>query len=257
MDYRSVAITGASSGIGAALARAVAREGRAIALIGRDAARLQAVAEACRASGAECMVGLMDVRESDRLGSFLRTFDEQHPVDLLVANAGVLGGRPADQPVETAETARDVLEINLMASVATVHALLPALRRRRRGDVLMVSSLAGFAPLPDAPAYSASKAGMLFYGLALRDALAGDGVRVAVACPGFVTTGMSNVHIGQRPGSISADLAADLILRGLRRGDAVIGFPAGLSWLSRLTLLAPEWVRRRSMKPMRFHVAGS
>jgi short-subunit dehydrogenase len=256
MNYRSIAITGASNGIGAALARQLAAEGRVMALIGRDASRLEAVAQSCRTKGAECTTAQLDIREDRKLSDVLQAFDEAHPVELLVASAGILGGRPADQPVETADTARCVLETNLLATVDTVHALLPAMRRRRQGDMVLVSSLAAFVPLTDAPAYSASKAGLLSYGLALRDAVADEGIRVVVACPGFVATAMAKVHIGRRPGEISADEAASTILAGLRRNRAIVGFPAWPFWLCRLSLLVPERIRRRGMQGTRFHVAG-
>lgn len=254
MDYRSLAITGASSGIGAALACRLAAAGRTLALVGRNRVRLDEVADACRARGATCEAASLDVRDRPALQRFLRDFDERHPVDLLIANAGVLGGRPADDCVETADDARLVIEINLLGAVDTVHALLPALRRRRHGRIALISSLAGFVPLPDAPAYSASKAGLLSFGLALRDAVEADGVAVVVACPGFVDTAMSEVHIGHRPGAISADAAAAIVLEGLARNRPVIGFPRMPYWLSRLSLLAPEFVRRRGMRATRFHV---
>src|SRR4051794_40239853 len=123
MNYRSIAITGASGGIGAALARQLAASGRAMALFGRDAARLDAVVHACRTKGADCMTSLLDVRNGQELRGALQAFDERHPVDLLVANAGMLGGRSLGQPVETADTARRVLETNLLAAVETIHAL--------------------------------------------------------------------------------------------------------------------------------------
>lgn len=256
MNYRSVVITGASNGIGAALARQLAAKGRVIELIGRNGARLESVAQQCRACGAECAPHQLDIGNRTALREMLQAFDEARPVDLLVANAGVLGGRPIDDAVETPQTARHVLETNLLATIETVHALLPAMRRRRQGDIVMVSSLAAFVPLADAPAYSASKAGLLSYGLALRDAVAPEGLRVVVACPGFVATAMAKVHIGPRPGEISAEDAARCILHGLRRNRAVIGFPARPFWLSRLSLLVPERVRRAGMHGTRFHVAG-
>jgi short-subunit dehydrogenase len=117
-----------------------------------------------------------------------------------------------------------------------------------------VASLASLVPLPDAPAYSASKAGLLSYGLALRDAVAAEGIRVVVACPGFVATSMSNQHLGPRPGEISAEQAAHHILDGLQRNKPMIGFPFIPFWLSRLSLLVPETIRRRGVKDTRFSV---
>lgn len=254
MDFRTIVITGASSGIGAALARSLAAPGRTLALLGRNAERLESVAAACRAKGAACRIASLDVSDTDRLSIFLEEVGREAPIDLLIANAGILEGRSADQAVEDGKVARRVLETNLLAAVDIVHLVLPAMRRERRGQIVLVASLASLVPLPDAPAYSASKAGLLSYGLALRDAVAAEGIRVVVACPGFVATAMADKHLGPRPGEISADDAAERILAGLRRNRGMIGFPFLPFWLSRLSLLVPEAIRRRSMRSTRFHV---
>ena len=254
MDPKSIAITGASNGIGAALARALAGPGRQLALIGRDAARLGAVAAACRAKGAQRLTASIDVRNGERLSAFLGEVDSQTPIDLLIVNAGILDGRHVDQTVETGQAARRVLEVNLLSAIDTLHSVLPGMQRRRRGSIVLVGSLASLIPLPDAPAYSASKAGLMSYGLALREAVAREGIRVVVACPGFVSTGMTDIHLGPRPGEISADAAAAFILSGLRENRPLIGFPSVPFWFSRLSIVLPEWLRRRMTQDTRFHV---
>ena len=251
---RSIVITGASSGIGAALALRLAAAGTHIALLGRDVARLATVADACRRQGAVCRTAAIDVRDAPAISAFLQQVDGQQPVDLLIANAGILDGRHADQVVEEAAVARQVIETNLLATIDVVHLLLPGMRQRRNGTIALVASLASLVPLPDAPAYSASKAALLSYGIALRDAVAAESVRVVVACPGFVATAMAGKHLGPRPGEVTAEQAADVILRGIRANRAIIGFPFVPFWLSRLSLLAPEWLRRRGMRGTRFHV---
>jgi short-subunit dehydrogenase len=254
MDHNSIVITGASSGIGAALARQLAMPGRRLGLVGRHLGRLDAVAADCAAKGAACRAVSLDVRESGRVAGFVEAFEQWHPIDLLVSNAGILDGRHDGEVVEDRETARRVLEVNLLAAIDTVHLVLPYMRRRRRGDIVLVASLAALVPLADAPAYSASKAGLLSYGLALREAVAAEGIRVGVACPGYVATAMGAIHLGPRPGEISAEAAAALILSGLRRNRSLNGFPFVPFWLSRLSLLVPEFVRRVGTRGSRFHV---
>jgi short-subunit dehydrogenase len=256
VDHKAIVITGASSGIGATLARRLSGPGRVLGLIGRNQQRLETVAAECTAAGASCRSASIDIRDSPRLRGFLDDFDRDHPIDLLVANAGILDGRHGDQVAESGETARRVLEINLLAAVDTVHAVLPAMCRRRSGGIIIVSSLAAFVPLADAPAYSASKAALVSYAVALRDAVEGEGVKVMAACPGFVATPMADIHLGPRPGEISADEAATHILEGFRRDKALVGFPSVPFWLSRLSLLVPEFVRRRGARSTRFHVAS-
>ncbi|MGQ3302522.1 SDR family NAD(P)-dependent oxidoreductase [Reyranella sp.] len=254
MEFKTIVITGASSGIGAALARALAAPGRTLALLGRNTERLEAVAGACRAKCATCSTATLDLSDAARLATVLEEVERVSSIDLVIANAGILAGRSADDAVETAGVARQVLETNLLATVDLIHLVLPAMRRKGRGSIVFVASLASLVPLPDAPAYSASKAGLLSYGLALRDAVAAEGIRVVVACPGFVATAMAGRHLGPRPGEISADDAAKRILTGLQHNKAVIGFPLVPYWLSRLSQLVPEAIRRRGMRNTRFHV---
>lgn len=250
----SIAITGASSGIGAALARHYAGPGVRLGLIGRNADRLAGVAAAAAARGAEVRTGVLDVRDGPGLTAFLKDLDAEHPVDLLIAAAGVLdGSRKAGEP-ETAAIARAVIETNLLGALDTVHALLPGFLARRHGQVGLIASLAAYSPLPDAPAYGASKAALLSYGLALRASLAGSGVTVSVACPGYVTTRMTAQHLGHRPGEMDAHEAARRIALGLASGQETIVFPAGLGLVSRLSALAPERVRRWGMAGLRFQV---
>ncbi len=249
-------ITGVSSGIGAALAVHYARPGVTLGITGRDAARLGTVASQLGDAGAAVSQGVFDVRDRPAVAAFLGGFEAAHPIDLLVANAGVLEGRQADGTLEDGEAARRVVEINLLGAIDTVHAVLPGMTRRGRGHIVLVSSLAGISPVADAPAYSASKAGLLGYGRALRAALQPAGVRVSVVCPGYVASAMTDSHIGKQPGKISAPAAARLIASGVARNRAVIGFPRMLFGLALITPFVPEAINRMATRDLRFHVAG-
>jgi len=247
-------ITGGSSGIGAALAKFYAGPGVTLGVVGRDAARLDAVGLALRAAGAQVRQGLFDLRDRPALATFLADFDFRHPIDLLIVNAGVLDGRRADGALEDADAARRVIDINLLAAIDTVHAVLPHMAGRGRGHIVLVSSLAGLSPVADAPAYSASKAGLLAYGKALRAALVETGVRVSVVCPGYVASAMTDSHIGKQPSKISAASAARLIAAGIARNRQVIGFPRMLYILAMITPFVPEAINRLATRSIRFHV---
>ncbi len=147
-----------------------------------------------------------------------------------------------------------MIEINLLGATDTLHAVLPAMRRRQKGHIVLVSSLAGISPVADAPAYSASKAGILSYGRALREALIAENVRISVVCPGYVGSAMTETHIGSQPHKITADAAARLIGAGIERNKAVIGFPLHLYWLSLISPLFPAAITRMATKDIRFHV---
>lgn len=236
-----VFVTGASSGIGAALARRYAGPDVRLTLTGRNRDRLEAVASACRARGSETAVGICDVRDAEAMRAFIEEIDGRSPIAMLIANAGVGGEQVIAGPSgEKAEIARMIFEINVVGVVNTIVPLLPRLVAREKGHIVIMSSLAAFVALPDAPAYSASKAAVRVYGKALAHLLAPRNVRVSVVCPGFVDTPMSASLPGPRPLLWSAERAADAIAAGLARGKNEICFPWALSMLARTSAYLPQ-----------------
>lgn len=245
---RTIVISGASSGIGAALARALAaRPGTHLALLGRDAARLEATAAACRRAGAGTTLAVLDMRDREPLARWLAAFDAERPVACVIANAGIAASSlPGGHPEQAAHV-YEVLDVNLWGALNLVLPLVPAMRARRRGQIVLMSSLAAFAPLAGAEAYSASKAALLAFGHGLRQQLAPDQVGVSVVCPGFVTSPMSQRFAGWKPMEIGAEAAALRILRGLDRNARTIAFPWPLALAARLGALLPEAVAARAM----------
>lgn len=253
---RNAVVTGASSGIGRAVAVELARSGWKVGIVGRDAARLDESAQLCAAavkSQSDCatQVGAFDIRDGESFRAFL---DEFGAVDLYVSNHGMLDGRRSGLVVETAEIAHEVLETNLVSSIERLHDVLKGMRARGRGQIVLVTSLAGLAPIADAPAYSASKAGLIAYGVALREALHDEGIGVSTVCPGYVATPMGDQHIGKRPFEISAQRAAKLIVKAGLANRRLVGFPSPLAPMARLSLLMPEAVNRFVAGSMRFTV---
>lgn len=247
-----VLVTGASSGIGAALARRYAGPGVRLTLVGRHRERLEAVALACKTRGAETAVCVCDVRDAEAMRALLAEVDEQLPIVMVIANAGVGGKQVIAGPSgETAEIARTIFEINVVGVVNTIAPLLPRLVARGKGHVVIMSSLAAFVALPEAPAYSASKAAVRLYGEALRGLLEPRNVHVSVVCPGFVDTPMSASLSGPRPLLWSPDRAADAIVAGLARGKHEICFPWALSMLAKISAHLPPTIVRRLRRTIR------
>ena len=222
-DPRSVLITGASSGIGAALAEAYAAPGIALALGGRDGERLDAVAARCRAKGAQTTTEQADVTDASTMATWVREADRRAPLDLVIANAGISAGTGGGG--ESDAQARRIFAVNVDGLMNTVLPAIPPLRVRRRGQIALMSSVAAFLGFPGAPAYCASKACVRTYGEALRALLGKDGVEVTVICPGFVRTPMSAMNPFPMPFLMDAGPAAALIKRGLAQGRARIAFP--------------------------------
>jgi len=237
----NIIITGASGGVGAALAKAYAAPGVTLGLCGRDSVRLEQLAEACRKSGAGVNCILADVADKERMNSVLNDFDKQHPVDLVIANAGVSAGT-GGMVGETEEQARRLFAVNLEGVLNTIYPLMPHMRRRGRGQIAIMSSLAGLRGMPGAPAYSASKGAVRLFGEALRTELSRDGIAVSVICPGFIKTPMTAVNPFPMPFLMEADSAAARIKRDLDRKKARIAFPWPLyAFLWILGLFPQDW----------------
>src|SRR5438445_7125707 len=153
-SFKSIVVTGASSGIGAALAVDYAAPGVALALSGRDAGRLQAVADACRAKGATVDAGQVDVVDREGLATWLTKFDDAHQVDLVIANAGVSIDKD-NSSLDEFTIVRKTFAINVDGVFNTIEPLVGRMMERRRGQMAVVSSLAGFIGLPYSASYNA------------------------------------------------------------------------------------------------------
>jgi len=188
-DPRAVLITGATSGIGRALAREYARPGVTLSLCGRDAGRLADVAGTCRGAGAAVDSRILDVTDAAAVRAWIEAADAEAPLDLVIANAGISGGSAGGG--EDADAARRIFAVNVAGVMNTVLPAIAPMQERGSGQIALMSSLASFRGLPGAPAYSASKAAVRTWGEALRGALAGDGIEVSVICPGFIETPMT------------------------------------------------------------------
>lgn len=240
-DPRHVLITGASSGLGSALARAYAQPGVLLSLGGRNAERLETVATACRTAGAEVVATPLDLADCAALHRWLAGADECQPLDLVIANAGVSAGTGRDG-LESAEQTRHILATNIDGVVETVLPAIERMRARRHGQLALMASLAGYRGFPGAPAYCASKAFVKVWGEALRGHLKADGIGVSTICPGYVATPMTAVNAFPMPFLMSAERAARIIRRGLARDRARIAFPwptAFGAWLA--GTLPPAW----------------
>ncbi len=256
-EPQAVYITGASLGLGAALAEAYAAPGVFLALCARNPAPLDEVARRCRNHGADVLAMAADVADPASLAAWAEAAMARRPPDLVIANAGIFAGTRRDGRLESVEEARAQIRVNLEGAINTVSALLPTMVQEGRGRIVLIASLAAMHPLADAPAYSASKAGLAAYGLALDEALNGRGVRVSVVLPGHIRTRQTAVHIGLTPLEMAPQEAAAIIRRGIAHGKSRIVFPWRLALLARLGAALPAPLRHRLARPFRFRVGPS
>lgn len=251
----SILITGASNGIGAALAEVYATPGKHLALSGRDLARLSAVAERCRQRGATVSETQIDVTDAAAVSSWVEAADRAAPLDLVIANAGIQGGPFRAGDGETREEAERVMQVNFGGVCNTIYPALGAMRPRRRGQIALIASLAALRGLPVSPGYCASKAALKAHGEALRSWLGPEGIAVAVVLPGFVETRMSNLVIGPKPLMMSPERAARIIQRGLARGRRQIAFPFPLYVGTQLLRALPAALADRLLRRVDVDIA--
>jgi len=244
----SILITGASDGIGAALAEAYAAPGKHLALSGRDVARLSAVAERCRQRGATVAETIVDVTDSGAVAAWIEAAERAAQLDLAIANAGIQGGPFRAGRGETLDEVERVMQVNFLGVCNTVHPVLAAMRARGRGQIALIASLAGLRGLPQSPGYCASKAALKAYGEALRSWLQPEGIEVSVVLPGFVETRMANAVIGPKPLMMSTARAAHIIQRGLAHGRRQIAFPLPLYFGMSLLRVLPAALADRLLR---------
>jgi short-subunit dehydrogenase len=237
---RSVLITGASGGIGRGLASSYAAPGVRLALLGRNAERLAHTATQCEAQGATVTCGLQDVRDGAALAAWIRAIDDECPLDLAIAGAGMGGGRNFGRLLEDPDRARAIVATNLVGTMNTLDPVAERMLMRGRGQIAVLGSFSAFRGLPYCPAYGASKAALHAYAESLRAALVGHGIRVSIIAPAFVATPMTRDLVCPKPLQMSVERAVRVIRHGLDRGVPLIAFPRILYWGTLIARLAPH-----------------
>ena len=228
-------VTGASRGIGRAVALRLGAAGFRLALGSRSLGDLEGLVAEIEAAGGEAMSAALDVRDDESVATFaqevLRRFDR---VDLLVANAGIGGGDLFW--TMTPDEIRSLVETNFLGVLRTVGQVLPTMRRQHRGSVVIVASVAGEVALPGSSLYAATKAALVRFSDGLGREVRRDGLRVTAILPGFVRTDMTRDLPFPMPGP---DVVARAVLRAYRRGPRRIVVPGFYVLLIALARLAP------------------
>ncbi len=242
MKNINVLITGASSGIGEALAEYYAANGAArLFICGRNAERLEKVRASCVALGAEVFAEVLDVADSKAMAEWVARCNDIAPLNLAIANAGM------GTVNETDDSIRNTFATNVNGVINTVLPVLQAYRARpaqyaEDKAVAVVSSMAGYHGLPTCPAYSASKACVKAWGEALRPVLKREGIRMSVICPGFVRSRITDQNTCPMPFFMEAPQAAKIIAEGIKANKGIIAFPWPLRFVVWLVSVLPNCV---------------
>jgi short-subunit dehydrogenase len=242
---KTIFLTGASSGIGEGLALAFAKKGAILALVARRKELLDDLKVRCEAAGGKARAFAADVRDAEVLAAAAEGFrNEFGHIDVMIANAGV-SGKSRETRDLVPEAVKDVIDINLIGAVNAVHAVLPQMLERGSGQLVAISSLAGFRGLPRSAAYSASKAAMTAFFESLRLDVAHRGVDVTIVQPGFIRTPLTAGREAKMPFLMYLDDSIPHFIRAIEKKKRFAAFPWQLATIVRLGRIMPAWLYDR------------
>jgi short-subunit dehydrogenase len=235
---KTVFLTGASSGIGEALAIDLAKKGAILGLVARRRELLEQLAEKCRKVGGKASVFACDVVDEQAVIESVESFRKEFgKIDVLVCNAGI--GSPAHAKNLTNQGVRQVIEVNFLGAVYAVNAVLPQMIEQQNGSLVAISSLAGIRGLPRSASYSASKGAMTNFFESLRIDLIGSGVNVTIIQPGFIKTPLTADRANKLPFLMELDDAIPHFVRAIEKKKRFSAFPWQLATMVRLARFFP------------------
>ena len=237
-------ITGASSGIGRGIALELARQGAIVGLVARRAALLDEVVNEIRNRGGRAVALVADVNDAHSLRAVADQLRHEFgQVDVLVANAGI-GGTSHAVELQPAQVA-NVFNVNVLGAVNSVAAVLPEMAKRGSGQLVAISSLAGYRGIPKSAAYCSSKAALSCFFEALRIDLRNSGIDVTIIHPGFIKTPLTAGRESHMPFLMELDDAVKKIVTAIEKHKKSYAFPWQLASIVRLGMIMPVWMYDR------------
>jgi short-subunit dehydrogenase len=242
---KTVLLTGASSGIGEGLALALAARGAVLGLVARRRELLEDLAERCEKAGGTSRVFTVDVTDAPAIAAAAREVrDEFGRIDIMIANAGIGGNDDRTRSYDP-ESVKKVININLLGAVNAIQAVIPDMIERGSGQLVAISSLAGFRGLPKSAAYSASKAGMTAFFESVRLDVADKGVSVTIIQPGFIKTPLTAGRHNKMPFLMELDDAIPHFIAAIEKRKRFAAFPWQLATIVRAGKYMPAWLYDR------------
>lgn len=247
-----VLLTGASSGIGEGLALEMAKRGARVGLLARREELLKQLAAKIEETGGIARIFPADVTDQADVFQAAKSLREEFGrIDILIANAGIGGNNRETRELQPEAVAK-VININLLGAVNSVAAVLPEMLERGSGQLVAVSSLAGFRGLPRSAAYSASKAGMTTFFESVRLDVQHRGVSVSIIQPGFIRTPLTSGRAAKMPFLMELDDALPYFLGAVEKRKKFAAFPWQLATFVRLARIFPAWLYDRIAGRARF-----
>lgn len=232
---QNIVISGASTGLGRALAVAYAKKGVNLFLCARNLENLQQTKNLCQALNANVIIQRLDVTNQRATKTWIEDISKKYKIDLVIANAGISGGTASG--TESFTQVKQILNTNIDGVLNLIHPAIEKMKLNKKGQIGIISSLAGFRGLPSSPAYSASKSAVRVYSESLRGNLAPFNIEVNAICPGYIKTPMTAVNDFPMPFLMESKKAAKIIKKSLAKNKSRIAFPFALYfvvWLATL-----------------------
>jgi short-subunit dehydrogenase len=239
--HKVLAITGASSGIGAELSIQLAKHGCKLGLMARRAEMLEELASKVKAAGGDAIALPCDVGDYAQMQTAVQTLHDRFgPIDCVIANAGI--GMQVERLKFDPIATENIFRTNVLGMTNAFYAALPAMLARKQGHLVGIASLASYQGLPEDAGYAASKAAMRIHCEGMRLELRGTGVKVTTICPGFIRTPLTDKNDFNMPALLEVDDAARRIVKAIARKRRVYNFPKRLWWLVKLGTHTPRWL---------------
>ncbi len=241
-EFKSILITGASSGIGRQLAIEYANKDTTLFLAARNKERLLETSKICTEKGSKVITKDLDITNKEELKKWILACDKIKNIDLVIANAGISAGTSSCDYTKNSDKNNQVYKIyntNIFGVLNTIEPLIPEMIKRKSGQIVLMSSMSSFIGMSSCPAYSSSKACITSYGEALRGYLKQHNIGVSIICPGFIKTPLTDKNNFKMPLLMSVEKAAKKMKIKISKNKGMIAFPITIYILLKIVRFLP------------------